>query len=157
MEITSYGFTMPVKSSRIEFSSATITFFIHATEDGSRLVNKVSRSLGIPVTSVELDTLEGHYGNVLHSAKAHIVGQGADQVSKSILSRLDSQSKATIISDLEKSVDQHDTLYLRLDRQLLGEGLALGSEEPIRIKLKPKNRYGNRRVVRDAYRGLLDA
>lgn len=156
MEIMSYGF-MPVKKSRIEFSSVTISFFIHSTEDESRLVNEVSRSLGILATSVELDKLEGHYGNVLHSAKAHIVGQGADQVSKLILSRLDSQSKGTIISGLEKSVDEHDTLYLRLDRQLLGESLKLGSEEPIRIKLKPKNRYGNRRGIRDAYRELLNA
>jgi RNA binding exosome subunit len=146
---------MPERRSRAEFASVTISFFIHSTEDESRLISQASRSLGISPESFELETLEGHYGNVIHSAKAHIVGYQADTVSKFILGRLDSSCKATIVSDLERSIDEHDSLYLRLDRQLLGQSLVLGAEEPIRVKLKPKKRYVNRMAVRDAYQELL--
>ncbi len=146
---------MPERRWTNGFASVTISFFIHSTEEVSRLTDKISRSLGIPLNSIELETLEGHYGNVLHSAKAHILGEQADLVSKLILERLDSASKATIASELERSIDEHDALYLRLDRQLLGESLVIGSEEPIRVKLKPKSRYRSRAAMRSAYLEML--
>jgi RNA binding exosome subunit len=155
-EATVYCFVMSERKLRTEFASVTISFLIHSTEDESRLLNQVSQSFGIPLESIKIETLEGHYGNPLHSAKAHIVGPEANALSKLILVKLDFVSRETVLSELEKSIDEHDSLYLRLDRQLLGENLVLGSEEPIRIKLKPKNRYSNRRAIREAYRELLE-
>jgi RNA binding exosome subunit len=149
-------FQMSQRNPKPEFASVTISFFIHSTEDESRLLNQASNSFGIPLNQIELESLEGHYVNRLRSAKIHVTGKDANLVSESILSKLNSQSKKIILDELEKSVDEHDSLYLRLDRQLLGETLVLGSEEPIRIKLKPKNRYGNRRAIHNAYRKLLE-
>ncbi len=145
---------MPVKSATA-FASVTISFFIHSTEDEVRLIQNVSKALGISKDSIVLDNLQGHHGNTLRSAKAHIIGNEANRISKYILGTLDVPSKSTVVSELEKSVDEHDALYLRLDRQLVSQKLALSAEEPIRVKLKPRNRFENRRAIKDAYLELL--
>jgi RNA binding exosome subunit len=92
----------------------------------------------------------------MHWAKSRIIGQEADNVSRSILAKLQSQSKVVIVTELEKCIDEHDSLYLRLDRQLLDQSLVLGSEEPIRIKFKLKNGFANREKTRELYRELLN-
>jgi RNA binding exosome subunit len=149
-------FAMSNVRSAADFASVTLSFLIHATEDESRLLRQVSSSFGVPQEKIQLEVLEGYYGNYLRLAKIHVTGKEANILSDSIFVRLDRESRRALLLELEKSVDQHDSLYLRIDRQLLGERLTLGSEEPIRIKLKPKNRHGNRISVRNRYRELLE-
>jgi RNA binding exosome subunit len=138
-----------------EFASLTISFFIHATEDEPGLIGRVSSSLGVDPKSFELLALEGHFGNTIRSAKAHIKGEAANDISRKIIAKLDSQSKNGILLELEKSVDEHESLFLRLDRQNLGSTLHVGRDEPIRIKLKPTKQYGNRNSIMDGYRELI--
>lgn len=137
------------------FTSVTISFLIHSTEDVQSLVGLVSKKLQIPENEFEIRQLEGHYGNSLHYASAHVTGNSADVVSTFIFSSLDEKSKKSLAMNLDSSLDEHDALYLRLDRQLLNRWLTLGSEEPIRIKFKPNNRRGGRKAVREQYADLL--
>lgn len=146
---------MPKSSSSFGFTSVTISFLIHATEDVSSLINLVSNRLGLSSEAFEVRQLEGHYGNALHYASAHVTGNTANTVSDLIFANLDNESRSVLTSNIESSLDEHDALYIRLDRQLLGERLTFGSEEPIRIKFKPKNRKGGRKTIREEYTDLL--
>jgi RNA binding exosome subunit len=137
------------------FTSVMISFLIHSTEDVQSLVELVSRKLHLPGNAFEVCHMEGHYGNSLHYASSHITGDSADSVSVTIFSNLDEKSKKSLTLNLDSSLDEHDALYIRLDRQLLNQCLTLGSEEPIRIKFKPNNRRGGRKAVRDQYLDLL--
>jgi RNA-binding protein len=129
---------------QIEFASVTISFFIHATEDKERLVGEISKALSLDPSEFSFESLEGHYGNPLTKAKAHIIGERAKGLSRKIIDSLSSASKQDLLSSIEKHVDEHGDLYLRLDRQSLRHGLSLGDDEPVRIKLKL--RFGSRRL-----------
>jgi RNA binding exosome subunit len=140
-------------STKIEFASVTVSFFIHSTEDQSRLIEEISQGLSVSRDLLSLEALEAHYGNTVYYAKAHLTGQEATRLAEFILKELTPASKQEIISQFEKSLDEHDALYLRLDRQLITRRLTLSQDEPIRIKLKPKNR--NR--IRETYMEFLNS
>jgi RNA binding exosome subunit len=149
---------MRPQSPTLNFSSLSVSFFIHSTEDEGRVVGSVFKALDLPKESIEIESLEGYFGNTLKLAKSHITGESATSISQSILSKLDSRSRALVASELTSRMDEHDALYIRIDRQLLlgqeGE-LVLGDEEPVRVKLKPKHRFGGRDAMMEAYRKLL--
>lgn len=88
--------------------------------------------------------------------KTHLTGERADQVSRMLLSKLQFSSKKRLMADLEKYLDEHDALYLRIDRQSLPEELVLGDDEAIRVKLKPKFRRDRESVIR-AYQEMMEA
>lgn len=138
-----------------EFASVTISFFVHATEDEPRLIELVSRELGVPQSEMQIEPLKGHYGNALTSVRAHVIGRAAGEISKYILTTLDVETKRALSREIDRNMDEHEALYIRLDRQLLSRRFTLGYDEPIRIKLKPKNRFGERGTVRETYRELL--
>ena len=140
----------------VEFSSVTISFLIQATEDEARLLDQVSNQLQLSRENFSVEPMEGHFGNRITVAKAHITGTEADRVTTVLMSSLSQQAKKTLVSELEKSLDEHDALYLRLDRQSLGsEWIGLSDEEPIRVKLKPRIRVGGRRSMMEQYTELI--
>lgn len=145
------------KEQRLDFSSVTISFFVHATEDDERLKATVLGSFEISDQDAKIEYLAGHYGNRLAYVKAHIIGERATEISRMILSRLDQSCKPSLVSELEKYLDEHDALYLRLDRQELPRSFLLGEDEPIRIKLKPRVRIGDRRSMIEAYVEMIRA
>lgn len=139
----------------MEFSSVTVSYLVHATEDAVRLEGKIEEVLGIRKEEFQFDRTEGHYGNEVIFAKAHLIGSRAKEVSGVILSKIDTASRKALSGRLELSVDEHDALYLRLDRQSLGDKLKVSDEEPIRIKMKPKFRFGGRDKMIEEYRATL--
>lgn len=114
----------------------------------------IASSLGIELSELELNKLEGHFGNEMTFAKARIVGKRANEVCERIFENLTNTAKITLTAQLEQSVDEHDALYLRLDRQSMGGNLRLSDDEPIRIKLKPKIREIHSKMIR-SYREAL--
>ncbi|MDG6907599.1 MAG: hypothetical protein JRN20_17645 [Nitrososphaerota archaeon] len=147
---------MSPKSLVVEFSSVTVSFFVHATEDAERLISAVSSRLGLEAGDLQQETVEGYHGNQIISAKAHVIGQRALVLGNRLLQDLSTKSKKRLISELEKSMDEHDALYLRLDRQTINNELAFSDEEPIRVKLKPKLRVGGRTAVKKGYLELIE-
>ena len=98
----------------------------------------------------------GYYGNEMLSVKAHIIGGRAQEVAHLLLNSLSKNAKSLLISEIEKSMDEHDSLYLRLDRQSLNDqNISFADEEPIRIKLKPKGRFGGRASMKQEYVDLI--
>ncbi len=140
----------------MEFSSVTISFFIHSTEDGERLTKLVSDRLGLDSSELSEEKITGYFGNNILSVTAHVIGPKARAVAGQILKRLSSAAKEYIRTEIEKSLDEHDSLYLRLDRQSLQNPLmSLSDEQPIRIKLKPKSRFGGRKAMKEEYEELF--
>jgi len=140
----------------MDFSSITVSFFIHSTEDEERLLNLVQSKLGLESEEVSKERIAGHFGNEIVSVKAHVIGSRAQVVATQIFGSLSKLARTSIREELEKSLDEHDALYLRLDRQsLLESSISLSDEEPIRIKLKPKSRGGGRQLVRLGYQELI--
>ncbi|MHB1908317.1 MAG: RNA-binding domain-containing protein [Nitrososphaerales archaeon] len=140
---------------QLELSSLTISFLIHSTEDELRLIHDVSNAFQIDEGEIEVSSLEGHFGNELKFAKAHITGKRASEISISTISGAPSSERKTAASILETLIDEHDALYLRVDRQKLPSISLQGEEEPIRLKLKPKNRFENRSKMLDSYSQVL--
>jgi RNA binding exosome subunit len=140
----------------MDFSSVTVSYFIHSTEDMDRLLRLVKSKLGLEDEEVSEEKITGYFGNEMISVKAHVIGEQANIVANLIVASLSREAKNSILSELEKSLDEHDSLYLRLDRQTLGEKfLNLSDEEPIRIKFKPKSRSGGRRSIIEQYEELI--
>ncbi len=52
-------------------------------------------------------------------------------------------------------MDEHDALYLRIDRQSIDRELVISDEEPIRVKLKPKFRVGGRASMKEGYGEMI--
>ena len=141
----------------LEFSSVTISFLMHATEDEEILLGSVYTSFGISEDDLTREALEGYYGNMITHIKAHLIGSRATEISRMILSGLDEVSKGTLLAELERYLDEHDALYVRLDRQELLERFHLGDDDPVSIKLKPKFRPRDRNAMNKAYHELIQA
>jgi RNA binding exosome subunit len=140
---------------RVEFASVTISFFIHSTEDETLVEQEVSQTFGLHPGEVSFDKVQGHFGNQMLFAKAHLTGTRAAAVSAVILGKLSERAKSQLEAEIERSTDEHDALYLRLDRQSLSDGLGISDEEPLRVKLKPKVRAGGRGAMIEAYKEML--
>ncbi|MGI0092353.1 MAG: RNA-binding domain-containing protein [Nitrososphaerales archaeon] len=138
-----------------EFTSVTISFFIHSTEDSERLQVLVCERLAMGREELHIEIIQGHYGNEIISAKAHLIGRRAYEVSLEIFRRLSSRSREKLLEELDRSIDEHDSLYLRIDRQSLGSEFGLSDEEPVRVKLKPKHRTGGRESMLANYKDLI--
>jgi RNA binding exosome subunit len=140
----------------LDFSSISIAFLIHATEDAEELLRSVKEEFSLNNDDISLEKIEGYFGNEILSIKVHVIGPRSKSVADRIFSRLSKNSRQTLLSELDKSMDEHDSLYIRIDRQTLGSGeLFLSDEEPIRVKVKPKRRVGGHQSMREQYRELI--
>jgi RNA binding exosome subunit len=139
----------------VDFASVAISFFIHSTEDEGRLEHDVTEAFQLFPGEISFDKVQGHFGNQMLFAKVHLTGARANNVSRVILDRLSQRAKAQLGEEMEKSVDEHDALYLRLDRQSLPKELNVSDEEPLRVKLKPRIREGGREAMINTYREML--
>ncbi|MHB8568275.1 MAG: RNA-binding domain-containing protein [Nitrososphaerales archaeon] len=135
----------------LQFSSVTIMYLIHATEDSDRLEKAVCAIFGIETSDIASEKLGGYYGNELLMARAHIVGKRASEIVSRIADRLTESTRKEITARISSSMDEHDALYLRFDRQKILEGLSDSDDEPIRIKIKPKIRFGGCEAMKEAY------
>jgi RNA binding exosome subunit len=140
---------------QVEFASVTISFFIHSTEDPDSLISNVSERLRLASGDLQTETVEGHYGNTIICAKAHITGRRAQEVAVTVLHDLSRDAKSKVLLEMEKSMDEHDALFLRIDRQRIDREINLSDEEPIRVKLKPKFRSGGRVSMKERYQELI--
>ncbi len=119
------------------------------------MISNVSEGLRLVSGDLQTETVEGHYGNSIIYAKAHITGRRAQEVAVTILNDLSRDAKSKVLSEMEKSMDEHDSLFLRIDRQRIDREINLSDEEPIRVKLKPKFRSGGRGSMKESYKELI--
>jgi RNA binding exosome subunit len=140
---------------QMQFSSVAISFFIQSTEDTERLVNEVAQALKLELNELSKEELEGHNGNQLFLVKAHLTSKRANEVVETIAKGLSALARRQLRDILENSMDEHDALFLRFDRQSITQRLYLGEEEPIRVKIKPRFRQGGRQAMIDSYTEAL--
>ncbi|MFN3622024.1 MAG: RNA-binding domain-containing protein [Nitrososphaerales archaeon] len=135
--------------------SAEVSFHIHATEDEERCLLTFAATLGIEPQHFTKSILTGHYGNEVKRYLAHLTGQKADDWCKHIISKLDYEERKRIAREVERYVDEHGKLYLRLDKQSLVDGLIrLGSTDVVRVKMKPRFKW-NIHKMSDEYAHLF--
>jgi len=140
----------------MDFSSISIAFLIHATEAADELLKKVTEVFAIADEEISVEKMEGYYGNDILSVKIHLIGPRTSLVSNRIFSRLSKNSREVLRAELDRSMDEHDSLYIRVDRQTLGSGdIFLSDEEPIHMKLKPKWRTGGHEFMKRQYAELI--
>jgi RNA binding exosome subunit len=118
--------------------SVEVTYLIHATEDPGRVERAVSALLHSSAKP-ELDELEGHFGNKILRARLHLTGDEAEGAFGSMLRSMTPGLRREVLSALPSYLDEHNALFLRLDKQKLVAGTAaLGSGDAVRVKVKPR-------------------
>jgi RNA binding exosome subunit len=141
----------------LSFSSVAISFFIHSTEDASRVIARVREALRLDKSELMEQRLTGYHGNEILSLNAHLIGDRANEIAFHLLSSIESNSRLRLKDDLESHLDEHDSFFIRLDKEGIASNgtLLLGEEEAIRIKLKPKHRSTSRAEMLEIYRKCL--
>jgi len=121
----------------LTFRRAEISFFIHATEDGKKLLEGISMRLDVPMEMFEHKKGEGHFGNPIQITKVHLGHAESEALVKNIVRGLGIGERVILAKEVDSHLDADGNLYLRLDKQelILGK-LILGAKDPIRIKVK---------------------
>jgi len=118
--------------------SVDVSFFVHATEDSGRVEAKVAQSLGLEGPP-EVEKLEGHFGNPIESVSFHATGELALRAYRRLVEGFPESLRRRLADEISMHVDEHQSLYIRLDKQALMEGrFALGSSDTVRVKVKPR-------------------
>jgi len=115
-----------------------VTYLVHETEDPRRIEKAISKLMG-QVASPETERLEGHFGNQIERSSLHLTGPGAESAFRQIVAAMPKEMVDDITSNIGSHLDEHSALFIRLDKQRLVSGtLALGSGDPVRVKIKPR-------------------
>lgn len=121
----------------ILFKSAEISYYLHATEDYNRVIPLIARALSVPPERFSITNVEGHYGNPIMILKTHLISKDAVNFAVSFFRKLPQVQKTTLLEDINRCLNEHGDLFVRLDKQELISGrLILGEVDPIRIKIK---------------------
>ena len=139
--------------SRIQ--SVEVNYFVPATEDPGRLEKALAGLLGKEVP-LEAEPMEGHFGNEITRMRAHVTGAEAEAALRRVFSMMPRGLGLEVAASLGSLVDEHSSLFLRFDKQLLVQGkLAPGSGDPVRVKVKPRL-YQMGSAAPEFYRRLLE-
>jgi RNA binding exosome subunit len=117
--------------------SMDVSLLLHATEDGDRVTAAV-RGL-ISEAPLETEEMEGHFGNRITKVSLHLHGEGATRAFAALMARMPGDLRKELAADIDKLIDEHSSLFLRLDKQRLVQGVvAAGHEDAVRFKVKPR-------------------
>lgn len=127
----------PDAEHKLKLSSATISVILHATEDKERLTSKIVEVLGLNSTKFDEIKSEGHWGNEIRLLNLCLKQTEAEQLIRKILLLLEELDQNKLPPYLEESVDEKNSLYVRIDKQKLFSGrIAFSDHDPIRIKFR---------------------
>ncbi len=122
-------------------SSIEIKFLVQATEDEDKIINKISKTLQIPIEKFEKITLEGHFGNPIKFFRVHISGKNADFIANGIMNLLKKEWKKKLQLEIMNHIDEHGSLFIRIDKQsFFNDKLTQSSVDAVRVKIKPRFR-----------------
>ncbi len=118
--------------------SLDFSFLLHATEDYDRVCGAVRRLMG-DGAPLETEEMEGHFGNRILKVSAHLHGQEATRSFESLAAAMPEALKSELVADIDRSIDEHSSLYIRFDKQKLVQGdVAFGADDVVRVKVKPR-------------------
>ena len=141
----------------VRFSAAEVNLLLHATEDGSKVLQSMQDTLSIPLERFSTTPSEGHYKNKILLLRAMLPSREAEALALRVMSLLNSSDRERLSSTLPEYSDEKGNLYLRLDKQRICQGkVSLSETDAIRIRFKPIRRYtpaGNL----ESFRGLISS
>lgn len=117
-------------------TTARIDIIIHATEDASRILQSLQRSLGVEPDRFEMSHTRGHYRNPIVTAAATLRKGDSASFAKRLFARLGRSQIDQILQTLPSRVED-SALYLRLDRQemIRSDSILLRDSGTIRIRI----------------------
>jgi len=118
--------------------SLDVSLLLHATEDSERVIVAVRRLIDVD-GPLEIEEMEGHFGNRIKKVGVHLHGDQATKAFALLTTRMPGELRKELAKDIDKLVDEHSSLFLRFDKQKLVKGeIAVGYEDAIRLKIKPR-------------------
>ncbi len=121
-----------------QIRSVEVAYIAHATEDEARIRSAVSSILGIGIEP-EVQRMEGHFGNEITRVVYHITGEEAYKTFRKIFDSMPEKVKRSITDGISMYIDEHFSLYIRLDKQEIVRGrIELSESDAVRIKVKPR-------------------
>ncbi|MBI2127291.1 MAG: hypothetical protein HYU02_08295 [Thaumarchaeota archaeon] len=139
----------------LRFKSVEVSYFLHATEDYDRVIATIAKALHIQPESFTSSDAQGHYGNPIKIVRAHLVGKEVGDFVRMLFGSLSSIQKQEMLTDIDRSLNGHGDLFIRLDKQVLLSGKLVQSDiDPVRIKIKLRFNFGRDSIL-EAYQALL--
>jgi RNA binding exosome subunit len=121
-----------------EIRSVEVSVLIHATEDEEKVRAAIESHLKV-ASEPRVENLEGFFGSRIMRMVWHVTGEDAWRCFTALMVLLGRQGRAEIVRELESHLDEHSALYVRLSKQaLMGGAALLVSEDPVRVKVKPR-------------------
>jgi len=131
-----------------------MSFYVHATEDKQKLFDKIKLIFNLPSETFKENVFEGHHGNPIIKYTAYLKGSQAKHVLEVIFKSLDPVDKNILLENIEKRIDEHKNLYLRIDKSSLFKNFfKLDGSNVIHFKLLPKNK--NVRNIKNFYKNFI--
>jgi RNA binding exosome subunit len=116
--------------------SLDISYILHETEDMEKVNSVVSLLVGAE-TSPGVEMLTGHFGNSIKRVSFHLHGDDATKSFARLVERLPQALKGELVKNIDRSLDEHSSLFLRFDKQRLIRGeFAVGTSDVVRLKVK---------------------
>ncbi len=139
----------------LQFRSVEVSYFLHATEDYDRVISAIAKALHIQPESFMTSDAQGHYGNPIKIVRAHLIGKETTDFTKMLFGSFSSIQKQEMLTDIDRSLNEHGDLFIRLDKQMLLSGKLVQSDiDPVRIKIKLRYNFGRDSIL-EAYQALL--
>ena len=118
--------------------SVEVSYIIHATEDQGKVDGAVG-GLFSARGEVERETLEGHFGNPIVRVRQRFTGADAESAFGEVAARLPEKAREEIKDRMGVMMDEHSSLFLRLDKQALVSGrLATSEADAVHVRVKPR-------------------
>jgi RNA binding exosome subunit len=139
----------------LQFKSVEVSYFLHATEDYDRVITAIAKVLHIQSESFTSSEAQGHYGNPIKVVRAHLIGKEAVDFVRVLFESFSSVQKQEMFANIDRSLNEHGDLFIRLDKQRLLSGKLVSSDiDPVRIKIKLRFNIGRDSILQ-AYQALL--
>jgi RNA binding exosome subunit len=118
--------------------SLDVSYFLHATEDGGKVNSAVAALIG-PDVQFEEEVMVGHFGNPIRRFELSLHGEEAARSLDRLVASFPAPLRVSIAQEIDQHIDEHASLFLRLDKQKLVQGrVGMGSGDVVRLKVKPR-------------------
>jgi|Deesub1362B_J571_1020462.scaffolds.fasta_scaffold00004_149 hypothetical protein len=112
-----------------------INYIVHATEDQNKIMSSLENTLGLKINTKKIrrSDVSGHFGNPIIYIKIVFKDPEANELLKTIISKLDSIDKLSLGRDLDDYFEKKK-FFMRLDKQAMCLGkIKLSEKDSIRI------------------------
>lgn len=130
--------------------SSSINIVAHATEDVSKILQKMNDVFSIPKEKIQVLSAEGHWGNEISLIKVNCDHRESHVLLEKIIVNLKMGEKKYLLQSIFNSFDEKDNFYIRLNKQSMCKGaISLSEHDSIRIRFKPIKEFNKNNKFKD--------